>query len=232
MDDHHIAVCQQPCGAGWGVYERRAGEWSDVSGGNRSLLVSIGDALDHAQQWWGATAGLGYTGGPDLTISQRQFEVLSSSPLQLPASPERADPVYHIHIMCPLGDEIHRARWARIIRYAGIERRMLGAGELNGLRVAAEVREHFTKERLAEFEAGADFARCGFRTDLWVRPGLSARALLPDAFPLPPRRTAEQAAAFAELVEKANEKKRRTAERKRTQERLAYNERPVSGGGE
>ena len=107
---------------------------------------------------------------------------------------------------------------------------MHGTGECNGLSIAREIREHFNASTLEAFEASVDFTR-GHRADAWVRPAWSARAMLPEAFPLPPRRTEEQAAAFAELVEKANEKKRRTAEIRRVREHGAVNARALGIGG-
>jgi hypothetical protein len=217
----HIVACRQPVGAqaGWGVWERTREAWSEIGSSNRSLSRAIDDACGHASQWFSAAPELGYVEGPDLTISQRSFDVLSSSPVQLPDKPDLLDPIYSLDLLLPLGDEFPRSAWGRILRPAGIDSRMCAAGDrLNGLRVAAEIREQFTEAELARFEAGVDFSR-GFRSEIWVRPGWSARALLPAAFSPPLRRSPEAQADFEAKVAANREKMKKNARRDQVQAR-------------
>jgi len=225
MTTDHIVVCRQPFGAsvGWGVWECGGGDWREIGSSNRSLTRSIDDALEHAAQWWGSASEQGYVDGPALSISQRDIDVVRSSPVQLPNNPDLLDPIYSLDLLLPLGDDFPRSAWARILRPAGIEGRMCAAGNrINGLRIAAEVRDQFSEPELARFEAGVDF-RLGFRSEVWVRPGWSARRLAHDAFPPPLRRTAEAQADFEAKVAANRAKMKKNAERRLLHDRAAAN---------
>lgn len=211
----HIVICRQPFGApvGWGVWECGGGDWREIGSSNRSLKRSIDDALEHAAQWWGSASEQGYVEGPSLSISQRDIDVVRSSPVQLPDNPDLLDPIYSLDLLLPLGDEFPRSAWGRMLRPAGIDGRMCAAGSrINGLRIAAEIRDQFNEPELARFEAGVDF-RLGFRSEVWVRPGWSARALLPEAFPPPLRRSPEAQADFEAKVAANREKMKKNVRR-------------------
>jgi hypothetical protein len=222
---HHVAICRTDAGSGWEMLERPAGssEWHKLSLGNPAFGTLLHDALEHCGRTWDMAR---HGSQPDLTICFSPARAVRAMPplddAVLVDGRLHDDWKSSLTIFLPIGIDTTPTQWTTLIR-PGFCGELSAGGRLNGLNLKREIDAFFAANNtMAKFEMRNGVVSTDLE-QVWVRPAWRARGILPEQFPLPPRRSEEQQAAFEALVARNRAKQKKNAERRLLQERGAAN---------